>query len=350
MLCSASELGFGDDHSGIMILPPDAVPGVDSARRARDRGRRAVRPRGQSESARTRCQSPAWPATWPLVWACRSRCRRSRYREAGGDAASLASVAIIDPDLCGRFVARVLRGITIGDSPPWIASRLRRLGMRPINSVVDASNYVMLELGQPNHTYDLSKVTGGALRVRWARDGRAHRHARRRRPRADHRRRCDRRRRRRSPLASPASWAAPRPRSTTAPPRFCWRWRGGSRWRSPAARSASDCAARRRCASSGEPIPGSSSWRHNASRRSCLRRAVSSWRGTVDETGSLPAPPKVTRAHGAGQRVAGHRALDERHRRSSSSPSASLVSPPTPLTCSPCSCPAFGPTRGPRPT
>ena len=91
--------------------------------------------------------------------------------EVPGDVSSLASVTIVDPDLCGRFVARVLRGITIGASPPWLANRLLALGMRPINSVVDASNYVMLELGQPNHTYDLAKVDGGALRVRWARDG-----------------------------------------------------------------------------------------------------------------------------------------------------------------------------------
>jgi phenylalanyl-tRNA synthetase beta chain len=64
----------------------------------------------------------------------------------------------------------VIEGIKVEPSPRWIADRLTALGMRPINNVVDASNYVMLELGQPNHTYDLAKVPGGALRVRWARD------------------------------------------------------------------------------------------------------------------------------------------------------------------------------------
>jgi len=75
------------------------------------------------------------------------------------------------PDLCGRFTARVLRGVTVGDSDPTVARRLTLLGMRPINSLVDVSNYVMLELGQPNHPYDLAKIRGGGLRVRRARAG-----------------------------------------------------------------------------------------------------------------------------------------------------------------------------------
>ena len=65
----------------------------------------------------------------------------------------------------------MLRGVTVGDSDPLIARRLTLLGMRPINSLVDVSNYVMLELGQPNHPYDLAKVRGGGLRVRRARAG-----------------------------------------------------------------------------------------------------------------------------------------------------------------------------------
>ena len=69
---------------------------------------------------------------------------------------------IVDGDICGRFYTRVLEGVQIGPSPAWIAERLVALGMRPINCVVDASNYVMLELGQPTHTYDLDKLAVGA--------------------------------------------------------------------------------------------------------------------------------------------------------------------------------------------
>jgi phenylalanyl-tRNA synthetase beta chain len=175
MLCSAAELGFGDDHSGIMILGNGEHPG-------------STRPGGSLRDALGMETdvlydlevNPNRPDAMSVVGVARDVAARLgvpfslptiEVPEAAGDVAALASVEIVDPDLCGRFVARVLRGVTVGQSTPRIANRLRALGMRPINSIVDVSNYVMLEFGQPNHTYDLAKVTGGALRVRWARDG-----------------------------------------------------------------------------------------------------------------------------------------------------------------------------------
>ena len=91
--------------------------------------------------------------------------------ESGADAGEFVSVEIADPTLCGHFHVRVLSGVSIGVSPTWIQRRLILSGMRPINSVVDASNLVMLEYGQPNHTYDLATVKGGRLATRRARDG-----------------------------------------------------------------------------------------------------------------------------------------------------------------------------------
>jgi phenylalanyl-tRNA synthetase beta chain len=81
------------------------------------------------------------------------------------------TVEILAPERCGRFEARVLRHVTVGPGDPKLASRLALVGMRSINNVVDVSNYVMLELGQPSHPYDLAKVAGPGFRVRLAQDG-----------------------------------------------------------------------------------------------------------------------------------------------------------------------------------
>jgi len=170
MLCSGRELALGEDHSGIYILDPSLALGLP-----------IVEALGITPDVLFDLEiNPNRPDAMSVAGVARDLAARlglpfaipaPNVEEEAGDATSIASVDIIDPDLCGLFHIRVIDGIKIGPSPRWIADRLSALGMRPINNVVDASNYVMLELGQPNHTYDLSKVAGGVLRVRWARDG-----------------------------------------------------------------------------------------------------------------------------------------------------------------------------------
>ncbi|WP_435007726.1 phenylalanine--tRNA ligase subunit beta [Tundrisphaera lichenicola] len=90
----------------------------------------------------------------------------------GGVAAdTIAGVGIEAPDLCSRFTARVVTGVKVGESPWWMRKRLETLGVRPISNVVDVTNYVMLECGQPLHAYDLAKVEGRSLIARRARKG-----------------------------------------------------------------------------------------------------------------------------------------------------------------------------------
>lgn len=170
MLCSAAEMGFGSDAGGILILPPGLSLGADLKQALGitpdvlyDLDVTGNRPDAMSVAGVAR-DLAAWlkvPFALP----------DPQIPEAGTPAGELAKITIHSPDLCGRFVARVLSGISIGPSPQWLANRITALGMRPINNVVDVSNYVMLELGQPSHTFDLNLVKGRELNVRWARDG-----------------------------------------------------------------------------------------------------------------------------------------------------------------------------------
>ncbi|HLU42668.1 MAG TPA: phenylalanine--tRNA ligase subunit beta [Microthrixaceae bacterium] len=170
MLCSARELQLGDDHSGILILPGDLEPGAPV--------REAL---GLAEDVVFEFDAlPNRPDTLSVLGVARDLAAHQKVPfhvpepavdTEGAPTGELASVEILAPDLCGRFLVRVLSGIELAPSPRWMAQRLVAAGMRPINNVVDVSNYVMLETGQPNHTYDLARLPGGALRVRWARDG-----------------------------------------------------------------------------------------------------------------------------------------------------------------------------------
>lgn len=90
---------------------------------------------------------------------------------AGAPVETVTAVHVEAPDLCGRFTARVVSGVTIGESPWWLRKRLETLGVRPVSNVVDVTNYVMFECGQPLHAYDLPKLAGRRLVVRRARKG-----------------------------------------------------------------------------------------------------------------------------------------------------------------------------------
>jgi len=91
--------------------------------------------------------------------------------ECDEDATELATIEIADPALCSRYVARVIRGVSVGPSPGWMQRRLLNCGVRPVNAVVDATNYVLLELGQPLHAFDLDLVRGRRIIVRPAEAG-----------------------------------------------------------------------------------------------------------------------------------------------------------------------------------
>ncbi|MBA3956265.1 MAG: phenylalanine--tRNA ligase subunit beta, partial [Acidimicrobiia bacterium] len=168
MLCAPDELGLPGDADGILVLPDGLTPGTPLAT-ALERSADTVfelevnanRPDAMSVAGVARDLAARLDLPFAIP----------EPKVADGPPVGAVAVEIEDPDVCGRFVAQVLTGIVVGPSPPWIADRLERAGMRPINNVVDASNYVMLELGQPTHPYDLSKLDKRGLRVRRARSG-----------------------------------------------------------------------------------------------------------------------------------------------------------------------------------
>ncbi len=180
MCCSGAELGLSDDHEGILVLNDRVVPAAELGMAVGaaiglepdvlwDLEVNANRPDAMSVAGVARDLAAALGVDFSYP---DYSVDTGSYSEGGSadrdNVDELLTVEILDPTLCGRFVATVLRGITVQTSPQWLADRLMLAGMRPLNSIVDISNYVMLELGQPNHTFDLSTVPNGHLRVRRA--------------------------------------------------------------------------------------------------------------------------------------------------------------------------------------
>ena len=180
MCCSGAELGLSDDHEGILVLNDRVVPEAELGMAVGaaiglepdvlwDLEVNANRPDAMSVAGVARDLAAALGVDFSFPDYSVAADHYSSGGSANKDSVyELLTVEILDPTLCGRFVATVLRGITVGTSPQWLADRLILAGMRPLNSIVDISNYVMLELGQPNHTFDLDTIPNGHLRVRRA--------------------------------------------------------------------------------------------------------------------------------------------------------------------------------------
>jgi phenylalanyl-tRNA synthetase beta chain len=106
-----------------------------------------------------------------VLWNRELKLPAAAPKEGKTTAASLTKVRIECPELCSRYTARVIRGVKVGPSPKWMVMRLETVGITPINNVVDVSNYVLLECGQPLHTFDFAKLSGREIVVRRPREG-----------------------------------------------------------------------------------------------------------------------------------------------------------------------------------
>lgn len=175
MMCSAPELCLdpvlfpGADKEGIMILPPDTPVGVDFTSLF---GLDDIIFEFELTANRADCFSMIGLAQEVgAIFKRKVTLPEVKVVEDGAPFEGRGTVAIDDPAYCSRFCGRLLENVKIGPSPEWICDRLRSNGIRPINNVVDAANYVMLEFGQPLHTYDYDKVAGHHLTCRKAEEG-----------------------------------------------------------------------------------------------------------------------------------------------------------------------------------
>jgi phenylalanyl-tRNA synthetase beta chain len=167
MVMSEAELGLSEEHEGIIVLEPGTPLGLTAQEVLGDtvleidvtpnNGRilsmiGIAREIAALFGGEVRYPSPEWHA-------------------AGPPAEQMLSVEIQDPDLCARYSGAVIQNVSIGPSPAWMQRRLALAGMRPINNIVDVTNYVMLEMGQPLHAFDYEAVEGHKIIVRRARQG-----------------------------------------------------------------------------------------------------------------------------------------------------------------------------------
>lgn len=177
MLCSERELGLGPDHRGILLLPPDVEPGerlapaldlpdyrleldltpnrVDLA--CHVGAARELAPAGEAGVVLPVFEGPEWSPEW----------------DDGEEEARAADVPIrvAERGRCTRYLAAVIRDVEVGPSPAWLAARIRGAGGRPVNNVVDATNYVLRETNQPLHAFDLGRIEGPEIAVRGAETG-----------------------------------------------------------------------------------------------------------------------------------------------------------------------------------
>jgi len=172
MILSVSELEIGEDADGILVLEDGVAAGTPLAEvlpLAEPVLELEVTPNrvdcfgvwGVAREVHAVTAAPLAAEPWG----------EDAVAAGGGDVADYASVVVEVPELCPRFTARAFTDVTIGTSPLWLQARLSAAGQRPINNVVDITNYVMLLTAQPLHAFDLDKVPGGALTVRAASAG-----------------------------------------------------------------------------------------------------------------------------------------------------------------------------------
>lgn len=156
MLCSEAELGISDDHAGIMILNPTSKVGEDLGKALSSGG---VVLEAELTPNRTDCFSVIGIARESAATMGR-KLKNLSFKTVAETSKKKVAIEVKEKELCPRYITKVVEGIKVQESPKWLQQRLQEAGVRPINNIVDVTNYVMLEWGQPLHAFDESKISG----------------------------------------------------------------------------------------------------------------------------------------------------------------------------------------------
>ena len=165
MMCSGRELNLDSDHSGLLELPSDLTAGTPL---------RDVFPGDTIYELEVTPNRPDWLSHWGIARDLASLLRQDAHLPefkrpiATGRENAAGLVTVEAPDLCPRYTARIVRNVKVAESPDWLKDRLTAIGLRPINNIVDITNFVLMELGHPLHAFDLDDLDGKRIVVRRA--------------------------------------------------------------------------------------------------------------------------------------------------------------------------------------
>jgi phenylalanyl-tRNA synthetase beta chain len=174
MICAQDELGVGHDHSGIMVLPADTPLGISAAQWFKQETDTIIEI-GLTPN-RADATNHLGVARDLLAWIRHHENSAAALKSSAAETVLPVSgkpypVSLENSTACPRYTGVIIRNITIGESPEWLQNRLKAIGQRPINNVVDVTNYVRAELGQPLHAFDLDKIRGGKIIVKTLPEG-----------------------------------------------------------------------------------------------------------------------------------------------------------------------------------
>lgn len=168
MICAEDEIGIGTDHDGIMVLPPDAVAGTPAREFFQIESDYMI----EVDLTPNRVDASSHIGIARDLAAFMSKENPVQYKKPSvenfkvDNTLAPVPVEVLNTEACPRFAGVTISGLTVGESPDWLKNRLKVIGLKPISNVVDITNYVLMETGQPLHAYDLADIKGNKIVVR----------------------------------------------------------------------------------------------------------------------------------------------------------------------------------------